>query len=494
MKPLLRLITLLMLIFASAVHAQDDTAPWPPDPSQIFAEGVEIVEETATPYILPTVTSSYFWEYYIDPETALTYLSKQGILSNPLPNDVSQWYDIYPSPSSNWLVLVGQDRETAGRGGPDRYYSYEVESETINYIGSLSSLDQMHFERWISDTEGLIYSGGIPEWAGKAFYYFDATESESLEMVITGRAQYHSDPPRYEYLNTHYKASRHADLQNHVPCTLDVFDLTMIASFTYELGYDCGGAFETHDGRYYYITFAEDPTQPATLYSLDIFTGDSIELMSGEFEALESISSDGRYVALIVDNSGQIDRAGMDPQFFTWDMAHEPRIIIFDLSTGTSIYQAAYILRVQDNGDLYENVAHSGMSRGSYSSIVTWVSDNSCIVRISAGTTIQSRRNALLTIKDNSEITEISLGSVVFILDRSRLLTWKEESDGEESLQVYDVTDNTWEPITIPLDREQFNVSVSDQIGNDILTLRLASLVNGRYDYMGAATYTIRLP
>lgn len=39
-----RLIILFLLIFTSIAHAQGDTAPWPPDPSDIFAEGVEIVD------------------------------------------------------------------------------------------------------------------------------------------------------------------------------------------------------------------------------------------------------------------------------------------------------------------------------------------------------------------------------------------------------------------------------------------------------------------
>lgn len=480
------LTILFLLFFTSIAQAQEDTAPWPPDLSEIFAQGVEIlaVEIRSTEFV-PTPTSVDAWTYYINSETGQTFLSRHGELSDPLPREVSPWYDIYPSPSSNWLVLDGVDAETAGRGGPNRYYGYEVGTGQINYIGSLSSRDEMYFARWISDTEGLIYSGGMPESAGKAFYYFDVTEPDSFEVVITGRAEYHSNPPRYEYLNTHYKTLRYSDPRDHLPCRLDVYDITTRASFTYELGYDCGGVYETPDGRYYYVAIGEDTTQPATLYSLDIFTGDRIEIMSGEFEALESVSPSGRYAALITDDSGVIERAGSDPQFFSWDTPHNPRLTIFDLSSGDIIFQTNFEGRVGLTY-LYEDVDHGGMYWGRPDTNVVWSNEERPIV-------ISSNRLDATLLNLGDQVSETHLGRLAYIPEgRNQLLIWKDESNGLESLNGYDLTTDTWIPITQPLNNEQLRIYIGDQI--DSATFMLTLMTADENDDNRPVNYTIRLP
>ena len=43
-----RLTILFLFIFTSIAQAQEETAPWPPDPSEIFAQGVEVVSVEST--------------------------------------------------------------------------------------------------------------------------------------------------------------------------------------------------------------------------------------------------------------------------------------------------------------------------------------------------------------------------------------------------------------------------------------------------------------
>jgi hypothetical protein len=72
--------------------------------------------------------------------------------------------------------------------------------------------------------------------------------------------------------------------------------------------------------------------------ALDIQTGEMTEILSGEIEALFSVSPDGRYLALITDDSGEldfVDRYCIRPD---WSGVQDARLAIYDRELGEFVY------------------------------------------------------------------------------------------------------------------------------------------------------------
>jgi|GEM_PF-5268104 len=301
------------------------------------------------------------WRYYYNPADGQPYLCsiETGELRGPLP-DHAQWanefgYGNRPalSPDGQWLVLMNVSFDV---------YSYNLATDNLLSLGEIPynqwGISAPYVSNWVSNTQAAIYYSTGPESIPDDFYVFDVTQEGSLQFAERGWVYtFYEDPSRYEYVMTDefFRDKTGSAPTEHIDCSFMLYDAQGLR--TYELGYDCGAwAYEPmaqclsvfryrsdsidRDG-YLYLRFDSNPAQTSTLVHIDLETDEFSELAIGEIESVISVSPDGRYVALILDDNGQIDRVDQGCGWFNWDELENARLAIFDTFGRQYIYETA---------------------------------------------------------------------------------------------------------------------------------------------------------
>lgn len=448
MKQCVIFLPVLILLAVSPVFAQTPTpAPWPPNPEQIFADGVvweEVIRPAASP--APEVDNdariirvydetqaswqefpfpddfdhvdyvdrqpdgqlrmkSYKHFYYVtlslpepepDPEElrildlstgiytrpasvcngrifkadpgngrwvvavfddggeghAILCHSETGEMRDVLPDDYVRWR-VATSPDNSWLVLVGYSSSAF----PVEFHilAYDLHHDTFQTLGSIDIMTSESMPGvcgWLSDTQGVLCAAGDHNWQAGLFYTFDVTQAESLSLAshAWGETLYTvTNPTRYVTLNsTEYSNKVTWSLGPHRPCTLTVIDAAGVRQ--HELGYDC--VLFTPDNDFYcdytpgiwagdtlyYLTTASDDAPISDLRSFNLVSETGNEaLFTGEIEAILNVSPDQRYIVLLIDDNGALDR-DVDRCSDQWRGGWQ--VAIFDQDTGTIIYRS----------------------------------------------------------------------------------------------------------------------------------------------------------
>jgi hypothetical protein len=387
------------LLLAGLTFAQE-TAPWPPDPAEIFAPGVEVVnveinllpvaddkartiqvldaqtqawkpfnypvevksasirnvenglvllnvleQNATTPHLWtldptsgtfqryenpcidwewhaqhgPPITSLIpHWEYYRDASIGRTSLCYTGTeQSNFLLPKGTHWHSISEAPDGKWLLLLSSDDEDLSTRSTFHAYGYSIESKQLHYLGDFPLLPDNSL-RWLSGSRGIYRIADRPEYSTRAYYYFDLNQADSLRYVITGWADYHDDPPRYEYLQSYYEVTHRVDTFGNYPeCEVEIYYLPQeqIESYHYLLSKDCFGNVVRNQTTYFYAGYSTDETAMLTLYSLNIENGEQTEWFSDQnLLALDSVSPDGRYAVLML-NDGRWPDVGLGSDY-----------------------------------------------------------------------------------------------------------------------------------------------------------------------------------
>ncbi len=292
-------------------------------------------------------------------------------------------------------------------------------------------------------------------------------------------AVYYENPRRLEYIQIHSQITRKADLFEHLPCTIEVYNLDTREFYSYELGYDCSGITALADGNYMFVGYDSDHAATSTLYLVDTKTGEQLELAQGEFESIESASPDGRFAVLVTDNNGRIDRATFeDAQFFGVDDMDDPQIAIFDTQTQQFVYEQEL---TEISAVLQAVVTTSGS--------IGWFDNHTLL--------ILDYESIRLVNLANDNATQIDLPVIRFrgdLLDFSRLPIWTDNSSSG-AISMYDL--NTGE--AIPLVKEH-NVTLYDievepeKSGSENVSVSVYPLVNGEPDTTRIANYQVYLP
>ncbi|HEX2621234.1 MAG TPA: hypothetical protein VHL11_13835, partial [Phototrophicaceae bacterium] len=275
---------------------------------------------------IPNAKIIHQWSFYNDPDSGerqLCYIATGERRSLVADHKIVSWNGMYPSPTGDWLLLHANpsvDYPNILPQTPDfDLYSYQVATGELYKLGSITLLDEYRFDRWLTDTQAVIYSGYMPEGWGGEYFVMDVSRPGSLNPTIERSARFFDDPPRYEALITHSLVQRHADVSDHLNCNFKLYLPTMpeTLSQSFDLGYDCGGLTRLTDGNYLYLEYPEADTAKSFLYRLNPATNRRTLVAAGEFEEILNASPDGRYVALIQDHSGKVERANVkDWQFF----------------------------------------------------------------------------------------------------------------------------------------------------------------------------------
>lgn len=288
------------------------------------------------------------WAYYHDPETEQTHLCsiETGYLSLPLPDDIDwlllgRWsHPVAPSPNGDWLVIKGV---SPGGSQGQRIYAYEVATDTLNDLGRIDVdeagnyfISESSSVRWLTDTQIIVSSRAMPEWSWEELFLGDVTQPGSLIPII-GHMRfspvYYDDPPRYEVVPG---LNRSRVLLE--DCVLQVYDLAAQRLSEYALGELCDYGIILPDGDGARLYLAYDPDlKYTTLVRFNPFTGERADLFTGEIESLESVSSNGRYVVLVMDSSGWLD--SFPNSYIQWPQVRNAQLVLYDLVEQRIIYQ-----------------------------------------------------------------------------------------------------------------------------------------------------------
>ncbi len=444
-----RLFYMLLLILPMPLQAQEATPiPWPPNPAEVFAPGIEVVE-VITEWPAPTEEPSA-WIYVTDEARGETRLqnSVTGFLSDPLPQEAT-WHEIHISPNGEWLVLLATVSPEGGYGSWTRLYSYRVSTGDVLMLGNIlpDISGSLNISRWANETQFIYSYYNAPGRYGNDMVIVDVTQEDAIEHAIEYLAPYREDARRYEYLSTHYILARRGDYIDHNPCVLSIFDLDDMQKKSYKLDYDCGGVYSPDEDHYFYVVFDSDSPAQSTLWVLDVTSEERTALYTAEIEALENISPDGRYAVLITDNNGRIDRAGGDPQFFSWTQAANPTISELDIHEEKIIYEMPFHER-ESRGycdTLYEEV--------SLADHCYWSLHHHALVWLNAETAVgwqttqagDSFEDVLLRFSQD-EVFETPLGLVTLIAPGNRLLVVSADRDDPGILELYDAESGQQRP------------------------------------------------
>jgi hypothetical protein len=381
------------------------------------------------------------WLFVTDVETNQVYLCdyQRGELHGPLPDETSRWSDLLVTPDRRYLLLQGSDTELVDRGGPYHFYGYEIATGRLNFLGAMGSLTfSSRFDDWLNNEQILYYQSTSPRHA--EYFVMDITRPNSIESVIEGSFfDYREHPPRIEVLTTHAALTRQADLYEHIPCSLSAFDMITLKTYHYSLGYNCGGVYSPDGYRYYYVAFPSDPRVASSLKMLDLRSPGTTEIFENEIEALESVSPDGRYVALITDDNGVIDRNTMeDVQFFSWSQTNNPMVSFVDTTKGQIVYEVPFGQWFRNLDPLYEQVTHTTYEIGIPQVGVVWLNDSTCLVQQRSDTT-QEWQHILLEFTDMGTVNTSLGGYARLILPDPRYVILSKDSESGTAYSLYDI-------------------------------------------------------
>jgi hypothetical protein len=332
-------------------------------------------------------------------------------------------------------------------------------------------------QQWISDTRAIFYRGFMPEWGEKDYYAFDVTQENSM-VSFTGWARYQENPTRYEYLQTYYELTHRSDAPGYPWCEIMVYNPLTMTAQTYTLAHDCFGRVMWDGRRYFYASYTSDNSDGLTLYSLDIETGETTAWVTrSDLMALDSLSPDGRYVVMMLNDGQRANIEGPYPPYveldpFIYEGPFTSYFAIFDTFEGRWVYET-------DNWQ---------------GSIADWIDSNTFL-----WFGWETPSTAHIFQIDDTGVTEIGqINNVVAQIsplspDRHFLLIWNENESARNSLNAFDVQNQRELSLVYWPDPEHYYVALN-WAGEHNVTLTIYQSIDGRVDNRKSVTYVINYP
>ncbi len=293
--------------------------------------------------------------------------TEDGSLKDPLPAEYA-WgryaleRNYYPvaSPSGEWLILMA---EKVDQYGPLYILSYELATGQIHVLrtmegDSLYSTPSVLSDNWHDPQHGWIVQAFTSQPSFTYYYSFDVTQEGSLRSRF-GYPSYSSGPlwteRGFEVLDSPELVSRlSGSARGDDTCHYTIYGPDSEQRF--EIDYDCVPtscrAASWQLGESILLLTIDNPN--ATTSSLGIFnplSGGTFTLLEAEIERILGVSPDGRYVALLVENDGELrvegscDGSGDDSRA---SQSQTGRIYIYDLQSGG-------LMQLTDNAGEFAN-------------------------------------------------------------------------------------------------------------------------------------------
>lgn len=242
-----------------------------------------------------------------------------GEIIDSLPDGDYSWV-VSPSPDGRWLVLAGANRDRQ-----IDVFGYEFATEEWITLGVIDlGGDQFGFGDWVGSTKGTLTVDSRVSGPATLFYAFDVTQPGSLQYIFgVWYDDLFSLPDRPGYAA--FFAAPHASYQSGtdmqgLECALTIYDAQGVRRHT--LAYNClpvATGFTEYaptiriDDTLYYLTTDRENAIISALRRFDLVTETgNAPLWIDEIEAILSVSPDHRYVALLIDDNGVLDKGFRD--------------------------------------------------------------------------------------------------------------------------------------------------------------------------------------
>ncbi len=433
------------------------------------------------------------WVFYTDPASKQVRLCnmKTGPMGAPLPAEyeweVTSLYRqkslaIENSPDRSRLAFFGQkpfSYDTA-------VFSFEIRTGRLIKLGSFARESELYMERWVDNSTILIRSARGDEWSDKSVYIADVSKPNNLQLAQRSPRfypKYLDNPARLEsFVGPNSVGHPFTD------CFLQVFDIRTRMAKQYYYGRLCEPEYGPAIGTGYYRDVSDDTRSPATLVRYNSITRQRKDLYKGEIEYILWVSADERYLALVLDDNGKIDR----PPFWLWqmhkDLSH-PRPVIVELATGKVLFEAA-LGRPPDNWAWLNSVEQitPGVLLLTYWQFAETVKDRT----YDDFDNDYPHRHSVLR-KVDGKFTETILEGYASKLRAgdTRLLLWKDGQEKSTGLSLYDIGTGKYTELVHLLKAYTLHLEKYEQ---GLLTVSVTPAGETAASARRLARYTLRLP
>lgn len=291
--------------------------------------------------------------------------TEDGSLKDPLPAEYD-WgryaleRNYYPvvSPSGEWLILTAQKVD---QYGALYILSYELSTGQIHVLGTMEgdsfySTPSVLSDNWHDPQHGWIVQAFTSKPASTHYYSFDVTQADSLQFRFS-YPSYSSGPlwteRGFEVLDSPELVSRFTgSARGDDSCHYSIYGPDSEQRF--EIAYDCVPtdcrAFWQLDDSIVLMTIDSPESTTSSLVTFNPQSAGTFTLLEAEIERILGVSPDGRYVALLVENDGELNPEG---SCYSAEIDHSAsrsrsgRLYIYDLQ--------GRIMQLTDNAGEFAN-------------------------------------------------------------------------------------------------------------------------------------------
>jgi hypothetical protein len=365
----------------------------------------------------------------------------------PLPADAEGLYNSYTtlglSPDGSRGVLIGNDG----------FYVYSFADASLINLGGTTYYDIQNVW-WMGNDLIMVMQTemGDMSFPWRNYYLADANEAGSLHWITTalkpGYITRLENPARLEWVESQDGACFLVQL-HYETGQRDEYPLETVC----EQGYTIG----TSDERLAYPLILEEIESDCEdcqqyfhalgrrLVRFNPYTGEEVELMSGEIEFVMDITDDGRYAIIVLDDNGQIDMLDEweRQNIFSGEVPFmgQLRYAVIELQTGQILYE------VPTAAASYFDYWYDGIDEGriipDYHFLPSLaVAPNDSFYYIGEDRFIFSQRNPDFStdqklIRLYPSIEEIELGQPILVLPDNQGLIQKVQNNENYQLEIF---------------------------------------------------------
>lgn len=415
-----------------------------------------------------------------------------------LPDGYFDW-DVSLSPDGDWLIISGYSSATG-----IEVYSYNLPNNEMIQLGVMSGSSDMGASicGWVTDIKGILCNSlGVLPYTG--FYYtFDLTQTNSVKYVFSGWWRENiieiEEPTRFTVmLSEQYISSNTGSVsRDHQPCRIITYDAEGLE--TLDLGYECRplwiddytiAPYIRNEDTIYFLTVDHPEATIAELHAYDARakSDPNLPIFSGEIESILSVSPDGQYAVLLMDDNGKLDFSPMTGYCCLNDKGF--RVVI---------------IRIDDIGNIYAfDIVYRSDAIGVYiPPQVAWLDSNTVVIATrETGEMLRMTEDGnIIPYFTPSSLHRITIGSAVDIAITTRFGFQRQQtmelniSPNNRYVELPDgkiIDLMTFNEITIFRDNlpDEFYYSTSWLDDNDLrVNIQLKS------DYKISAEYHVDLP
>jgi hypothetical protein len=237
-----------------------------------------------------------------------------GLRTPPLPEGYTNWEVVPNRNSPDTLILLADSSGTSTLFG--------VKEASFYALGEVQRNQRATLTRLHNDFAFLLKIDDGFEGSPVAYLVdVDAMRLRDLPANI----YFQTDPPRLEQLEN-----------GETRQSVVAYDLLSAIEVNYIFDPACNPDFAAYP--FYYCRVLDADAAQATVTRVDVMAGDVRALYTGEVEDIRWVSDDGRYMLLLLDNSGRVETGITNAEQYDPQAAGQPQMVLVDVERGETIY------------------------------------------------------------------------------------------------------------------------------------------------------------